>query len=466
MSAIMRQRRLAWILFAGLALGLAIAASPLTCLLLVATPWLVRLAGAGLPASERRLLTTLLLAALAVRLVIIVAQAMAGLPLHNSLSVGSLSGDEAYNLSRALRTRDAWVGGATSHYDYFVVYDEYGRSSYLAFLTWLQVLFGPTPFSAKLLNGQVFVAGLVLLFRLLRPSIGAAASFGALALLLFLPSLLHTSVSLLKESPHLFVTALLLVSVVRLTRARRIWPIAGWLLLASLCLWLLEDLRREGLVLALGGLALGAAIYGLVAWPRLAMGAAVLAIAGALAAGAAPGLRDRSLRAVESVAKIHSGHVFTVGHSYQLLDEGFYTKPSPAAASSIELTAGQAARFVIRAGASFVLTPLPWESRSLRELAFVPEQLLWYGMVALLPAGLIAGWRRDALVTSLFAGYGATIAAVIAMTTGNVGTLLRLRGLVTPVICWFSVLGLIAVVQAVARRNSLLPAAHPSADPR
>jgi hypothetical protein len=54
-------------------------------------------------------------------------------------------------------------------------------------------------------------------------------------------------------------------------------------------------------------------------------------------------------------------------------------------------------------------------------------------LLVLLPIGAVAAWRRDPLVTCLLLGYALPTACVLALTNGNVGTLLRLRGLVTPI---------------------------------
>ena len=140
-------------------------------------------------------------------------------------------------------------------------------------------------------------------------------------------------------------------------------------------------------------------------------------------------------------AQIHAGHVFTVGHAYKLLDDGFYMHPG----TPEGLTFEQSLRFVGRAAASFVLTPLPWEVRSRGELALLPEHMIWYLMLVLAPIGLVAGWKRSPLLTCVLVGYAIPMVAVIAVTNGNVGTLLRLRALVTPQLVWVS-----AIVTTVA----------------
>ena len=51
-------------------------------------------------------------------------------------------------------------------------------------------------------------------------------------------------------------------------------------------------------------------------------------------------------------------------------------------------------------------------------------------------------------------------AAVLALTTGNVGTLLRLRGLVTPYLIWLSALGLCALLESWLRSRAPRRVAH------
>jgi hypothetical protein len=44
---------------------------------------------------------------------------------------------------------------------------------------------------------------------------------------------------------------------------------------------------------------------------------------------------------------------------------------------------------------------------------------------------------------------------VLAVTTGNVGTLLRLRGLVTPYLVWFAALGALTAMEWVLSRSKV-----------
>lgn len=441
----------------GLLLAAFYAASPLTMWVLVAAPVVGWLGARHLPADERRLLLVLLGAAFAARLALIGAQFLVGMPHHNQLAVGALSGDESYYLSRALRSRDLLMGFTDSKYDYFVANDDYGRTSYLGLLTVAQLVYGPTPYGMKVLNALLFMTGAVLLFRVARPAFGVLAAFVGLTVLLFLPSLFVSSVSLLKESLYFLVASALMVSsvsAIRSAAAKRWVDVAVAVAMALASLWLMNDLRRGALAIGVAGLGLGAAIH-FTAKSRWRAAAALLAM---LMLGTVflsrPAWQARALDGVTTAAKLHAGHVFTVGHAYKLLDEGFYRNPAAPDSSDLALTGSQAARFLVRATASFLVTPLPWEMRSRSELLFMPEHVVWYLIVALIPFGVVAGYQRDPLVTSLLVGFAVTTAAVLAVTTGNVGTLLRLRGLVTPYLIWLAAFGACATGNRLVAKRS------------
>ena len=435
-----------WSIGAGLGLGLLFAASPLLTLVLAATAALFAFAGRDLPAHERRRLLIILGLAMAVRLALIGADVVRAIPLLNDLAVGALRGDDLYYVSRAIRARDLALGLTQGRYDYFIVYDQYGRTNYLQLLTVLQTLLGPSPYGLRVLNALLFLAGSYLLFRLVRRAYGATTAAVGLIVLLFLPSLLVSSTSLLKESLYFLVSAVLVMAAVTAARHPRLAVRAAAIAAAAVALFLIEDLRRGALVLAVAGIATAFFMRLVLATPRRLVAAATLATIVVAAAWTTPAVHDRAISAIKSVATTHAGHVFTVGHAYKLLDDGFYVYPGDLP----DLTDAQAARFLIRAATSFVFTPWPWQIATRSELLFLPEHLVWLLMAVLLPIGMVAGWRRDPLVTCVLVGFVLPTAAVLAVTNGNVGTLLRLRGLVSPFLIWVAVIGGMHVLESLA----------------
>jgi hypothetical protein len=447
--------RLAWSVGAGVSIAAVYTLTPLTvCVSLVGAavlPLLVR----GLAADERRRVAAILALALATRLVVIGGIFLRQLPSHNDQFVGATTGDEAYSMSRALRTREILLGMPVTKYDFFVAFDEYGRNSFVTALTALELVFGPTPYAGRLLNVLLFFVGSLLLFRRARSAFGPLPASLGLAGLLFWPTLFFWSVSLLKEPLYFCLGAIVVSGAIEVARRRE------WLLRASAVVVVAgaagaaRDLRPGALPLMALGVALGLGAC-LVAMSRRAL--AVAALTAVIVVGVAasrPAVEASIIGGLESAAKIHTGHVFTVGHAYKLLDAGFYWNPGTPAASTLTLTPDEAARFVIRAATSFFVVPAPWQIESARELAYLPEQIAWYVLVLMLPAGVVAAWRRDRLTTAVLVGFAAPTAAALALTNGNVGTLLRLRGLVIPYLIWVGAVGFCAMVGSAgpARRK-------------
>lgn len=443
-----------WSVAAGVGLALIYSASPLVTGALAAIAALLLLAGRDLPRPERRRLLAILGIALAARLAFISAVLASGIPLLNDLSVGALRGDDAYYLGRAIRARDIALGLTQGKYDYFIVSDEYGRTSYLQLLTVLQTLFGPAPYGMRAINAVLFVSGTYLLFRLARAAYGATAAAVGLTALLFLPSLFVSSTSLLKESTYFFVTTVLLTLVVSAMRHPRLAARIAAIAMGAVCLWALDDLRRGALLLSIAGMATAIVLRVMFETPRRAMAGLAVAAIIVVAAGTQPSIHTRAIDGITSAAKTSAGHVFTTGHAYKLLDEAFYMNPGTPAAWPLTLTDGQAARFLVRAARSFLFMPWPWEITSRSELLFLPEHIVWLLIVVFAPIGVVAGWRRDRLVTALLIGFVLPTAAALAVTNGNVGTLLRLRGLVSPYLIWVAVVGGLSVAEYLLSRRS------------
>ena len=159
---------------------------------------------------------------------------------------------------------------------------------------------------------------------------------------------------------------------------------------------------------------------------------------------------------MQAGARQHWGHVATPGYVYQLLDPRLY----PDRSEIDDLHFGEAARFVERAVERYVTVPLPWETQSASALLYMPEQIIWYLLVALAPVGFVLAMRRDAVIASLLFAQAMVAAATIALSSGNVGTLVRHRGLALPYFIWLCAVALcdlVAIAAAAARQCSCRP---------
>jgi hypothetical protein len=145
--------------------------------------------------------------------------------------------------------------------------------------------------------------------------------------------------------------------------------------------------------------------------------------------------------------------VFTPGHGFKTMDEQYYIERFYD--ERLETFDGAAAaRFVVRSALAFATMPLPWQIETATERVIVPEQMLLYCLLLLMVIGVPIAARRDPLLTSILCGYAIISAGVIAVTSGNVGTLVRHRALVVPFVVWFAALGAERVVSWLVERES------------
>jgi hypothetical protein len=434
---------MAWAIGIGVAFGLLGAASPLLIVDALLFAAILLLARRGLPDDERTQVTWLLATAALVRVAVVGALLIVSARTNTDHSAGILFGDEAYTLMRSLRRRDILLGFPVTQLDYDDLFDAYGWTRYTPILSWIQLVFGPSPYSARLLNAVSFLGGAVLLYRCARIGFGRYPALAGLAALVFLPSWIIWSTTLMKESVYFLLTATAIAAGMAIVRARPWAAKAAAAALLGACTIAVVDFRPAAALLVGGGVALGLVAYALMLTRTSRRMVAAGAVVAAVTIAVAPG---RLLVALQETAKQHTGHVFTVGHAYKTLDDKFYATAN-ARVSNLTLTPAEASRYVARSFATFIVTPLPWQTETRSELVFIPQQLVWYAFVVLSIVAARTAWRRDRLFLALLAGAVAPTSLAVALTNGNVGTLIRLRDVVTPLWVWTAALGAVVAMQ-------------------
>ena len=166
-----------------------------------------------------------------------------------------------------------------------------------------------------------------------------------------------------------------------------------------------------------------------------------------------PEMQLKAYTTVLGVARQHWGHVATPGYVYKTLDDRFYKDRSTIS----DMGFGESGRYLVRAFVRYVAVPLPWEARSASALAYLPEQLVWYGIAALLPFGILFGLRRDAVAACVLLATASIAVVSVALTSGNVGTLVRHRGLALPYLICLSAVGFCELLsRAVSTRGRVI----------
>lgn len=436
---------------AGVLAAVPIGVSPAGSAAVAALALLVWYASRGTSGLERRWIVGWLVATMAARV-----GAVSMLPMTVDRSRQSLAtvfgGDAFYLLQRSIWIRNAFVDAPFAPRDFFEAFEgHYGWSGYNYALALLHVFFGPSPYAAHLVSTVMFFAAVVLLFRYVRSSYGRGAGFLGLAVLTTMPSLFLWSIAPLKEAPFSLLMAVAVVASVLMLRShswrRRIVFAAAIVLV----LWVMRQIRSDAATLVAVALAAGAAGWAALRTVRTSAVAAVVVLLIVSAVIAWPRSRTLVVNQIRVAADRHIGHVFTAGHSYRLLDDDAYFGASYTADV---LPLGPTSRFLIRAIARFFSVPEPWILKPDRELLLIGQQMVWYVLLALAVFGLVVGFRRDRLLTSLFAAFVVTGAMLIGPTSGNIGTLIRHRDTVAPFAIWLSAVGAArALTRAGGRRR-------------
>lgn len=419
----------------GIALGAVYTLSPMTVWFVVGVAVLLGMAVRGLSPRERRWIAALLAGAMAVRAAMMAALFLFGSPDRIYVPFNVFFGDEQYMIVRALRQRAIWLGLSMRVEAFSDAFEVYGRTSYLQVIAMLQMLVGPSPYGVHLFNVLLYVAGGIILHRIVRHAYGAVPALGSFAFLLFLPSMLLWSTAALKESFNFLIVVSILGAVLLVGRGPARWrPVAALGVLAGLAV--LHTLRNGAVQIALIGLTAG--LLGAVVSRRpwrlaVALGLAILATGPVLRT---PRVQAAAMKQVRVAARKHMGHAYTRGHSYELLDNVYYGRRS-----LDDMTWREAARFIGRGIASMVIFPAPWQARSRSELLYIPEQMIWYVVVFTAAIGVVAGLRRDRLVTCLFVCYASIALIAVGVNSGNMGTLVRHRAFALPYLGALSAFG-------------------------
>ena len=376
---------------------------------------------------------------------------------HATVPFGSLFGDEEYFKRRSLWLRSMALHVDISDADRVYATDEYSDTSYLYLLAFIQILVGDAPYGVHAFSILLYLIGSIILFRFMRDSFGQAPALISFVFVLFLPSLFLWSVSALRESIHFMLTTIAIVCGTGAFAGSRPLPRRVVLAAAAVAATLaLRDLRAGSMAVVSASVAIAIGGSFLARRPRLLTVAVVAAILAGGVALTRPAVQARMMSAIRASAMIHQGHVFTPGLHYKLLDPRFYFERNTGMMDS--MTPDEGIRFVVRALIAAVVVPLPWQADSRLIQVYLPEQLLWYAVILLFPAGVFVAWRYRHEQTLVLAAYVVLMGTAIALTSGNVGTLIRHRGLVWPfVICLVSV----AICHALARtaRRPLMPRA-------
>lgn len=429
-------------LAAAVVAAIAYSFSPLTMLFAGAMLLLVRVAVRGISGNERKRVLSALWMAVGVRLVALTYVYVTTDLAHDDFN--ALFGDGRYSIQRSLWILDEWTNVPLEPLGWLHINAYYGNIGYDRYLALIQWFVGPAPYGVTLLSVATFFGGAVLLYRIARPTYGPAAATAGLVVLLFWPTFVVWSVSMLKESVHLLLSAVAVAAAVQAARVHR-WRqrllLAGAVGAAA---WLIASVRGGSQLILLATVLLGYATFAGTRRSAAIAALAVAAVVGTTTVMARPDVRARSQTEIIDAVQRHVGHVESLGKSYRAADQYFYDAWPQAPTVNFD----EGARYLLRSAAMFVAVPLPSHVVSSSEFLFLPQHFTWFLFVLLASVGAVAGLRSDALLTGMLVGYCLVGMAVIAPYSGNIGTLIRHRDMIVPFMVWLSARGAVSALGA------------------
>ncbi len=440
-------REYAPFIITGILLGIAPAFATVFLFALAVSAWVLR----WFPPAERRFVVTVFLVGLSLRYLLTLIFHLFSLSHGNGGIVSFIGGDSigysgaALTLSKIIQGHATlpmpiYIGdvyrGILSNWDFSFYQNVY---SYL--LTSIYFLFDYSPLAAKFMNCFFNSMAGVIVYAIAKRIYTVRIAKISMLFFMFFPTLIIWSTENLKDSLFLMLTLLSLWSLLQFqTNRRKIYLALLFLIVALLIGIRLKTFVKFFVIVS----AVSAVLF--YATVILKNNLKRLAVTGIIIAALLLGIGIQ--RKIDIYAHIkpfviksmttHIGHITTGGTNYKLFPDSFYTRSD----ALDNITPRDTARYLIKSSFYFLLVPFPWDVETRHQLLFLPQTLLWYIYLCLAVIGTaysLNKHRRDSLSLIL---YVLAVTFCLGASSGNIGTVIRHRDLISPIIFILSAVGI------------------------
>ncbi len=311
---------------------------------------------------------------------------------------------------------------------------DYGHHGYVFVIGWFYYLFGFSPVSVKWVNGWIGALLILPLFLLAKSCFQSTIARWTAGLVALFPTLIFWSTTNLKEPLFfLFLGFLfLLFQAIRVGHGFRRW-VAYPLLLLLLFRALLAFGRQEFLV----GLAAGLTLVCCLEWCLRKRWYVPLVLMAVGMVHFAPPVISSGLRLA---VYRHIGYVGGTGMVYRYLPDRFYPYTTPAPTQVL-------VQRIPNAIMHYLLEPFPSRAGDWFVALLVPQMILWYFLLPLALIGAVAGLSWNTWNCAFLVAAFVVWTLMGALSNANIGTLIRLRDMVTPIVLLFAAAGLWVVAR-------------------
>jgi 4-amino-4-deoxy-L-arabinose transferase-like glycosyltransferase len=302
------------------------------------------------------------------------------------------------------------------------------------------LLFGNDFVSLKYINILAICATAWIMYDIAKKIYSAVSGRIALSIVLFWPTIFIWSLTDLKESHLLFTIACAFWFLDSSARAKSMSRKSTFMVLSVLFSLYFVMLKVKLMMPIFFLSASLIAVYNVLSYgfskdPALARKVLYIAIIPGVAAIAKFG--DRISEAAKGmyglILHYHIGFLNSGGWNINLIGDQHQNL----------YTAQFITKYAAKAWLSFFLEPLPWHFYSYSLMATYPMMLAWYILVAFSITGIIkvyyAGKAKEVFAMFVFSAIYIT---VVGMSVANIGTIIRFRDVMVPIVAVFAAIGI------------------------
>ena len=313
---------------------------------------------------------------------------------------------------------------------------DYGWNGYLHVVASFYYLFDFSPTSVKFLN--CFFGALLgpAIFFLAKACFNLPTARWASLIVSFFPSLVLWSATNLKEPLFFLLTVLLFLFFFRIQNSSR-WRTGVFYGCLFAGVFLLHAIMRS----AIYSWTMVACSFGAVFFTSRVSRFRKWIVFLILLAGVFVGQNYIRSFLIQAYVK-HAGHIWTWGTVYKYLPEELYDSNYTVVWTRSSQFHAFQPMWIGKAVFRYLLEPFPSRINTLRVSMSFPQMVFWYFSLPFAFFGMAAACRRD-IRCSLFMVLTLMVWTVVtALTSGNIGTVLRIRDMLTPFYLLFACVGI------------------------
>jgi len=324
-------------------------------------------------------------------------------------------------------------------------YGNHSIHSFTIFLGYLFYIFGTMKFSGRLINILLGTLSGIFVYYIVKRIFGQKSAKISAILITFFPSIFIWSLDFLKDPLYILVSIMILWAFIMYWDNNNFIYIVLIIIAAIIQSTIRKDLWLIGLI----PFGLGFFLI-----PRLSLikKTMVITIGIAIIFCLYNKINYATVRTnIEKTLQNHIGYVNTGGYVYKNLDDKYY---APVNYNISNITWCEILKAFLKGWYHFLLEPFVWDMKSKSMLMSFPQMILWYLMIMFAMTGMAFGLRYSYKYTLIITTYIFIFSSVIALTSGNIGTLFRHRDMVTPFYLIFSAIG-ISHLLGIAKNDSV-----------